>query len=304
MAGLAALCVAVPLVNDGEISGVYLAMLVLVSVASFEVVQGLPHAVQRLEETRPAAQRVFEVVDTPLPSNVVLSSSVPCDFGLEMRNVRFSYTPGSRQVLRDLCLTIASGTKLAVRGESGCGKTSLVNLLLRFWPYQAGRVAFGGHELTEYDPEDLRRYLSVVPQDIHLFTGTIRDNLQVANAEAGQDQMEAACECAALTGFIRAAPAGFETMVGENGLLLSGGERQRLAIARMLLKDAPFVILDEPTAHLDDQTESQIVANLRRALEGKTALIISHRPAVCALADEVVDMAARRVSASRSLVSC
>ena len=142
-----------------------------------------------------------------------------------------------------------------------------------------------------YDPEELRSLIGVVPQDIHLFNGTLADNLRVADPDAELDRLEGALAKVALSGIVATRRDGFDAIVGENGLLLSGGERQRLAVARMLLKDAPFFIMDEPTANLDVETEQRLVQSLQHELAGKTGLIMTHRPAVCALADEVVEMA-------------
>jgi ATP-binding cassette subfamily C protein CydC len=295
LSALVVLWLAIPRVDSGELDGVYLAMLVLVAVASFEAVQGMPMVLQQVTASKEAAVRVFEIVDAPPPVNdPPRPTQGPERFDLELRNVCFSY--GTKRALQDVSLVLPQGQALGIVGESGSGKTTLVNLLLRFWEFDSGAVLLGGRDIRSYSGDDLRRYFSVVPQHVHLFNGTIRDNLQVANPEATEAQMEAACEAALLGDFIANLPLGYATLVGEQGLLVSGGERQRLAVARMLLKDTPFVILDEPTANLDSETEAALVISLQPLLAGKTALIISHRPAVLRLADEVAEIAHGRLT--------
>jgi ATP-binding cassette subfamily C protein CydC len=294
LAALVVLALAIPRVGSGELNGVYLAMLVLVAVASFEAVQGMPMVLQQITASREAASRVFDLIDAPPPvSDPSCPAQAPEHFDLELRNVCFSY--GAKRALQDVSFVLPQGHALGIVGESGSGKTTLVNLLLRLWEFDSGEVLVGGRDIRSYGGDDLRSYFSVVPQHVHLFNGTIRDNLQVANPDATEGQIEAACNAALLGDFIAKLPRAYETQVGEQGLLISGGERQRIAVARMLLKDAPFVVLDEPTANLDAETELALVTSLRPLLDGKTALIISHRPAVLDLANEVVEIAGGRL---------
>jgi len=175
-------------------------------------------------------------------------------------------------------------------GPSGSGKSTLVNLLVRFWDYHEGQILLGGRELRDYGQEDVRRVMAVVSQQTHLFNTTIRDNLRLANEEATDEALIAACQKAQLHDFIETLPLGYGTFIGENGLLLSGGQRQRLALARAILKDAPIVILDEATAHLDAVTEQEVMAALDEFLTGRTALIIAHREPLLRGCDRVLTL--------------
>jgi len=155
-----------------------------------------------------------------------------------------------------------------------------VNLLLRFWDVEPGMLFLGDRDIRDYAAEDVRAWIAVVDQHTYLFNSTIRNNLALARAAATDEELLAACDEAQLGDFIRQLPDGLDTMVGENGLRLSGGERQRLAIARALLKDAPTVILDEATAHLDTLTEAAVWRGLERLMAGRTVLVIAHRAPV------------------------
>jgi len=208
-----------------------------------------------------------------------------------VRGLTFRYETSEPWALDGFDLQIEAGERVALIGPSGCGKSTLVSLLLRFWDYDQGHIAIGGRELHELDQEETRSLLSVVPQDVHLFNATIEDNLAVADAQASREAMEGACRIAQLHDFIAALPDGYDTVIGEDGLLLSGGERRRLAIARAVLKDAPLVILDEATADLDSSTEAALWSALDAWLEGKSLLAISHRPSIGDHVDRVVELA-------------
>jgi ATP-binding cassette subfamily C protein CydC len=277
LAGVTILWLATPLVSGGQIEGVYLALLPLTAVAAFEAVQPLSRAWQVLEESRAAGRRLFELIDArPEVQDPERPLPAPGRFDLEIRELSFGYAPGEPQVLYNLNLTVAQGERVCVVGPSGSGKSTLVNLLARFWDYEEGQILLGGRPLRDYRQEDVRRAMAVVSQQTHLFNTTIRDNLRLAREDATDDELVTACQKAQLHDFIETLPDGYATYIGENGLLLSGGQRQRLALARAILKDAPIVILDEATAHLDAVTERAVVAALDEFLDGRTALIIAH----------------------------
>jgi ATP-binding cassette subfamily C protein CydC len=316
LAGITVLMLAIPLVTGGKLDGVYLALLPLTAIAAFEAVQPLSLALHQLEVDRAAGRRLFELVEEPpvvdgcglmvegrpatgdrnhQPSAINPQPSTPAP-AIDIRNLSFSYAPGEAPALDDVSLATPAGGRVAVVGPSGAGKSTLVNMLLRFWDYGEGQIDIGGRELHEYDADEVRQMIGVVPQSVYLFNATVEDNLLLANPDATHEQIVAACSQAELHDFIQSLPQGYDTIIGENGLLLSGGERQRLAIARVILKDAPILILDEATANLDALTERKIMQSLEPFMSGRTVLIISHRSAAIEHADETVALDRGQVS--------
>ncbi len=186
--------------------------------------------------------------------------------------------------------TLREGQCVALTGPSGAGKSTIINLLQRFWDYQEGHILLGGRELRDYRQDDVRHLISVVTQDTHLFHTTIRQNLLLAREDASEEEMIQAAQQAHIHDFILALPRGYDTEVGEQGLCLSGGERQRLAIARALLKNAPILLLDEPTANLDAVTARAIRQTLRKLIPTRTALLITHHLTDLEMADTVVTL--------------
>ena len=185
-------------------------------------------------------------------------------------------------------LELPTGKHIALVGPSGSGKSTLVNILLRFWDYQGGNLLLDGRELSEYRQNDVRAHLAVVPQNAYIFSGSIRENLLLAKPTATQAELENAASLAQIHGVIQSMPQGYDTWVGEQGMRLSGGERQRLALARALLKDAPLLILDEPTAHLDTITEQQVIDGILQASQGRSLLWITHRLIAMEHMDEIL----------------
>jgi thiol reductant ABC exporter CydC subunit len=297
LAALTVLLLAIPLVTSGQIQGVYLALLPLTAIASFEAVQPLAQAMQMLETSRAAARRVFELAQAPAQGAPVvappraLPAAPRLGLSIELQDVSFRYAAGERLVFDGVSLSVPAGGRVAIVGPNGSGKSSLVNLLLRFWEVDSGEIRIDGEDVRSYPAAVVRSLLSVVPQDIHLFHATIRDNLYLANPDARDEDLVAACQMAQVHDFIQGLPQGYDTLVGENGLLLSGGERQRLAIARAILKDAPVLILDEATSHLDAVTEQRLMAEgLEPFMAGRTTIIISHRRGGVQHVDQVIEL--------------
>lgn len=297
MAGLTVLTLAIPLVTSGQIDGVFLALLPLTAIVSFEAVQLLAQAVQSLETSQAAAKRLFDLIDAPpAVTDSSQASPQPANFGIAVRNLRFRYSPDEPFVLDGVGFDAPPGRCVAISGPNGSGKSTLVNLLLRFWDYTDGSITIGGRDLHDYRADDVRRMIGVVPQHTHLFNASIRDNLYVANPDASDTDLMAACQQAQLHEFIQGLPQGYDTMIGENGVKLSGGERQRLAIARALLKNAPILILDEVTANLDAVTEQQLMQTLATFRRDRTTLIISHRKSGFEHVDGIVRLERGRIS--------
>ena len=237
LAALTVLALAIPLVIGGQIEGVYLALLPLTAIASFEAVQPLAQAFQMLESSQAAARRLFELIDAP-PAVIdpPQPATLPDSSGLVVQDLRFRYASDEPAALDGVSFAVPAGSRLGIVGASGAGKSTLANLLLRFWDYDQGSIQLGGVELRDLAADEARALVGVVAQHTHLFNTSVRDNLLLANPEASQEEMVAACRQAQLHEFVLSLPQGYDTMVGENGLKLSGGERQRLAIARTILE--------------------------------------------------------------------
>ncbi len=287
------LLVAIPLVRAGQLHGLLLALLVLATLASFEIVLPLPAAFQQMGASLAAARRLFEIVDAqPAVTNPVSPSPVVQDYTVSVQQLHFRYAPAEAYVLKDINLTLSQGQCIVIVGPSGSGKSTLAQLLLRFRDYEEGHILLGGHELQSYRQEDLYQLVSVVEQDTHLFNTTIRENLLLARPGAADAEIVQAATQAQLDAFVRTLPAGYDTQVGEQGLRLSGGERQRVALARAFLKDAPLLILDEPTVNLDAISERTVLQALRKLCQGRTTLMITHRLVELDMADEILVMQA------------
>lgn len=284
----------VVLVREAALDGVYLATIALGSLAAFESVQAMPAAVLSYEGIAAAARRVWEVADNPPvvvdPPSPASVPELPGGPSLEVSGLTFGYTVERGPVLRDVSFSLAPGGWVAIVGPSGAGKSTLVNLLLRLWDYQQGQIRVNGKDLRLLSAAQVRGYFAVVPQDVYLFDGTVRENLLLARPDASDEDLTRAVGLAAAKDFLLALPQGYDTWVGEHGLRLSAGERQRLAIARALLSSAPLLLLDEPTAHLDSLTESRVIAGLLSASEGRTLLWITHRLVGLEAMDEILVM--------------
>jgi ATP-binding cassette subfamily C protein CydC len=276
-------------VGSGTLAGPLLVMLLLFAGASFEAAAGMPTALQLVPGCRASIRRIRELADAPLPvPEPTIPAPLPSGYGIVFKDVAFAYDP-ALPVLQDFSFTIRAGERLALAGPSGSGKSSIAELLLRFRPY-SGSISIGGSEVRDLASDELLRLLAAVPQRPHLFNSSIRANILLAHPEATETEMQQALADTLLADWVAGLPEGLETRVGEGGSAVSGGEARRIALARALLKEAPIVILDEPTEGLDLVTEEKVIARLTTRLAGKTVLIISHRPACLKLADRVVWM--------------
>ena len=297
LAMIAALVLAVPLVAGGEIRGVYLAFLALVVLGSFEAVVPLGTAFQFLGRSLGAGERLFEISDAePAVTDPKNPSPPPHDHTLRFDRVSFSYEPGGPQALVDVTFALEPGRRIAVVGPSGSGKSTISHLALRFYDPEQGEVILGGRDVRDYSQRDLRDTIGVVSQDTHVFNDTLRANLLIARPEASDEKLVHALAEARLSELVERLPEGLETPLGEHGLKLSGGERQRLSVARALLKDAPLLILDEPTANLDPVTEREVLDAAYGGLaRERAALVITHRLVRMEEMDEILVLEAGRI---------
>jgi ATP-binding cassette, subfamily C, bacterial CydC len=253
---------------------------------------------QVLGESLAAARRIFALVDArPAVVDVPQAPALPSGNDLSLSRVRMRYQDETAWALDEVSFDLPAGSRVAVVGESGAGKTSLANVLLRFWDYQSGSIRLGGAELRDCSAHDVRARIAVVAQDAYLFNATIRENLLLARPDADAQMLEAACRNAQLHDFIASLPQGYDTEIGEAGTGLSGGQARRLAVARALLLDAPILILDEPTEGLDTVTEQSLLQAIMRLMEGRSVLLITHRMSTLTeLVDEVLVMEEGRIA--------
>jgi thiol reductant ABC exporter CydC subunit len=273
------LAVAVSAHAAGNLDRVLIAMLALLALASFEAVQPLSPASRELAETLAAGDRLLELTDR-VPSIADPADPAPlpaAPFTVALEGVGARYAPGEPLVLDGVDLRLEPGRRVALVGPSGAGKTTVVNLLVRFLDPEAGRVTLGGRDLREYRQEDVRRAIAVAGQDSHLFSTTIRENVRLGREDASDDEIEDALRRARLLDWVHSLPDGLDTLVGEEGCELSGGQRRRLVVARALLADAPVLVLDEPTAHLDPPTAERLVNDVLDAAGDRSVLLITHR---------------------------
>ena len=256
------------------------------------------------------AERVFEVMDeAPEVDEGAVSlekagqgwawhkpegADVPLRGDVRFEHVDFGYEPG-HPVLRDVSLYAKPGQKIAFVGSTGAGKTTITNLINRFYDVQGGRILYDGIDVRDIQKSALRSSLGIVLQDTHLFTGTIADNIRFGKLDATMEEIREAARAANALEFIEALPQGFDTITGERGIKLSGGQRQRIAIARAMLADCPILVLDEATSALDSESEAAVQEALARLMEGRTAIVVAHRLSTVASLDRIVVLSQGRI---------
>ncbi|MGW2225793.1 thiol reductant ABC exporter subunit CydD [Streptomyces formicae] len=298
----AAALVGVQAVHDGRLGGITLAVVVLTPLAAFEAVAGLPLAVQYRQRVRKSAERVYEVLDAPVPvpepAEPAQAPSTP--FPLRVEGLRARYegqdADADAPALAGVDLTLERGRRIAVVGPSGSGKTTLAQVLLRFLGSYEGTYTLGGTDAAALGGDTVRGLVGLCAQDAHIFDSSVRENLLLAKRDATDAELRDALVRARLDDWADSLPDGIDTLVGEHGARLSGGQRQRLALARALLADFPVLILDEPAEHLDLPTADALTADLLAATEGRTTLLITHRLAGLDAVDEVLVLDAGRVA--------
>ena len=276
-------------VGDNTQPGALIALFVFCALAAFEALAPVTGAFQHLGQVIASAIRITQITDCPPEVQFPQTSAMaPTAVNVNLQDISFSYPEQPQKALDGISLSIAAGEHVAVLGRTGCGKSTLLQLLTRAWDPQHGEVLLNGVPLTQYGETALRASISMVPQRVHLFSATLRDNLLLAAPQATD---EALADVLTRTGLEKLLDdSGLNAWLGEGGRQLSGGELRRLAIARALLHDAPLVLLDEPTEGLDAATESQILELLEEVMQKKTVLMVTHRLRGLSRFDQIIVM--------------
>lgn len=278
--------------TTGEFTSFVIALLML-----YEPVKRLTGIHAIFQQAAGASERVFEYLDRPnriqdMPGAVPLKGlreSIVFD------RVTFRYPKGDRPAVTDISLEVRRGEVVALVGHSGAGKSTLVNLLVRFYDPDSGRILIDGRDLRQYQLASLRSQIAMVAQEVFLFNDTAANNIRYGRPEASLEEIKQAARMAFADGFIEALPQGYDTVIGERGARLSGGQRQRIAIARALLRNAPILILDEATSHLDAESEILVQSALANLMQGRTVIVIAHRLSTIRRADKIVVLEQGRI---------
>ena len=291
LGGLVVVVTGAHLTGTGALEPAMLPMLTLLAMSAFLPVSEIAHIGRQLADTLGATRRLYAVhneAEAVKDGPGMDAQSCAGGIEIEVRDVSFSYFGNRRLALDGATFTVPAGRTLALVGPSGAGKTTAAHLLMRFWDPGSGVIRFDGHDLREYRLDDLRDRVALVTQDTYLFNETLRSNILLAKPEATEGELDDAVRRASLGAFVEALPEGLETRVGERGVRLSGGQRQRVAIARAFLKDAPVLILDEATSHLDAVNEQAVRHALEELMSDRTTMVIAHRLSTVRNADRIV----------------
>ena len=298
LGGLSIVAVGGLLVANGLVEAGILPLLTLLSLSAFLPVSEIAQIGRQLADTLGSTRRVYAIHAEEVPVQDgpgVAGDHRPGEASVELQDLSFAYPGMARQALSHVDCVIPSGHTVALVGTSGAGKTTAAHLLMRFWDPQSGRVLLNGMDLRDYALDDVRSRVALVAQDTYLFNDTLRRNIMIANPEAGEAELLRAVQYASLDDVVAALPDGLDSRVGERGMSLSGGQRQRVAIARAFLKDAPILILDEATSHLDAINERAVRNALDRLKADRTTIVIAHRLSTIRDADLIIVLDAGRV---------
>ena len=301
LGGLAVVVCGALLSQQGRIDSGLLPLLTILAMAAFLPVSEIAQIGRQLADTLGATRRVYALANEPIPvrdGKGVLPRAGAASLALE--NVTFSYPGQNRAALSEASFVIPAGKTVALVGTSGAGKTTTAQLLMRFWDPDSGRIVLNGHDLRDYKLDALRRMIALVAQDTYLFNDTLRANILIARPYASEPELQAAVEHASLGPLVATLPRGLDSPVGERGTSLSGGQRQRVAIARAFLKDAPILILDEATSHLDAVNEQAVRRSLDLLQSDRTTVVIAHRLSTVRDADLIVVLDQGRVAETGS----
>jgi ATP-binding cassette subfamily B protein len=279
-----------------QLSVANLVFFVFLTTLLYRPVTELNRQLEGLRNAEAATDRIFGILDTPVDVQDSPAARVPPDprYDVALDQVTFAYEPG-RPVLHDVSFGLKEGSVLALVGPSGAGKTTVANLITRFWDPQQGAVRLGGVDLRELPLDYVHRVIGLVLQDVFLFNDTVKANIKIGDPDASDAQVRAAAKAAYADEFVEDLPNGYDTVIGERGIRLSGGQKQRISIARALLRDAPILILDEATSSVDPEAEHVIQKALARLVADRTVLVIAHRLSTIRQASEIVVLDKGRV---------
>ena len=291
LGGLAVIVAGASLVTAGALDSGVLPLLTLLAMSAFLPISEIANVGRQLADTLGSTRRLYAVDNEPVPvvdgpgvGSVDESGGLP----IVLDNVDFQYEAGNRRALHGARFEVPAGKTVALVGPSGAGKTTIAHMLMRFWDPENGAITLGGHDLKDYGLDDLRQRIALVAQDTYLFNDNLRANILIADPSADEAKLMDALRRASLGDFVDSLPDGLDTKVGERGMRLSGGQRQRVAIARAFLKDAPVLILDEATSHLDAVNEKAVRESLGELMADRTTIVIAHRLSTVRSADLIV----------------
>ncbi|WP_395946545.1 cysteine/glutathione ABC transporter ATP-binding protein/permease CydC [Caedibacter taeniospiralis] len=279
------------LVHQGLLNGAFIALVALGIMGLFEAIMPLPVAYQYLGRTIASAKRLLSIINRR--SEIVFAQdsrvNVPLDNGMAFESLSFHY-PDRHNVYSNFNLSICPNQKIAIIGPTGCGKSTMISLLARFYQPQEGVIRIGGMDIAQLSEAQLRQQMTIISQHAHIFNGSIRDNLRIADSEATDEGLWHALEVVELKNFVEALPDGLDSWTGEYGKHLSKGQQKRLSLARAVLSKAPILILDEPTEGLDKIIEQKVIHNLQLIMKGKTVILITHNRGLLNGVDRVVKL--------------
>jgi thiol reductant ABC exporter CydC subunit len=301
LAGWAVLAAILPVAAEGRLDGTLIAALVLLALASFEAVQPLPAAFERMQQSLASAARLDLVMSTPAPVADPPAPRAPAPGGLRVQGAWLRYRDDGPWVLAGAELELGVGERVALTGASGAGKTSLAHAILRFQELDRGSISLDGLDLRECAQDEVRRLVGLCAEDAHIFNASLLDNLLLARPEATPAELEQALGRARLLDWVSGLPEGLGTRLGEQGALVSAGQRQRVALARALLADFPVLILDEPTANLDEATSRAFLHDFLSERRGRTLLLITHRRQGLEAMDRVLTLEQGRIQSFADL---
>ncbi|MFE0153589.1 ABC transporter ATP-binding protein [Nonomuraea sp. NPDC059007] len=295
---LAVLLTAAFLVTAGSLQPLLFPVAVVLSAATFAPVVAVTDVARDLNLVTAAGARIMTLLDTPAPVTDRVSAPPPGPIAphVVFTDVTFRYGLALPEAATGVTFALGPGQTVALVGHSGAGKSTCASLLMRLWDVTSGSITIGGHDIRDFPQDDLRRRITLVPQDVYLFNIPLADNIRLGRPDATLEEVIAAATAAQAHEFVTGLPDGYDTLPGELGTRLSGGQRQRIAIARAILKDAPILIMDEAVSNLDTESEQEVAAAMASVRRDRTTLVIAHRLSTILTADRIVVLESGRVA--------